>query len=152
MCNISALRVCCTLWTRKQTIHELQAARRHLESDRSQLVYIPSSTRFGRSFVYVRTSSCLVVAILISDYQKLLIRGEQGIFAVAKEWRCTWPFKVTLLSAPVSRELPFCKTTPPRQQLISPMLFAYRKVAKRTLFYMVFALERYMNRSSFPLQ
>ena len=45
----------------------------------------PNSTTFGRSFVYLRTSSCLVVAILISDYQKLLIISKQGIFAVAKQ-------------------------------------------------------------------
>ena len=69
----------------KQTIHEPQAARKHWESDGSQLLCIPSSTRFGRSFVYLRTSCCLVVAILISDYQKLPIAGKQGIFAVAKQ-------------------------------------------------------------------
>ena len=32
----------------------------------------------------LRMSSCLVVAIIISDYQKLLITGKQGIFVVAK--------------------------------------------------------------------
>ena len=42
---------------------------------------------------------------------------------------CT--FKVTLLSAPVSSELPFCKTTLLRKQLISPILFGRSKIGKR---------------------
>ena len=41
------------------------------------------------------------------------------------------PFKVTLLSAPVSSELPFCKTTVLRKQLISPILFGRSKIGKK---------------------
>ena len=38
-------------------------------------------------------------------------------------------YKLTLLSAPVSSELPFCKTTLPRKELlvISPILFSLSK-------------------------
>ena len=39
--------------------------------------------------------------------------------------------KITLLSAPVSRELPFCKTTLPRKHLISPILFGQSKIGKK---------------------
>ena len=39
--------------------------------------------------------------------------------------------KVTLLSAPVSSELPFCKTTVLRKQLISPILFGRSKIGKK---------------------
>ena len=39
--------------------------------------------------------------------------------------------KVTLLSAPVSSELPFCKTTLLRKQLISPILFVRSKIGKK---------------------
>ena len=42
-------------------------------------------------------------------------------------WFC---IKVTLLSAPVSSELPFCKTTLLRKQLISPILFGRSKIGK----------------------
>ena len=38
---------------------------------------------------------------------------------------------VTLLSAPVSSELPFCKTTLLRKQLISPILFGRSKIGKK---------------------
>ena len=72
---------------------KLEAARKHWESDGSQLLKIPSSTRFERSFVYLRTSSWLVFATLISYYQKSPIIGKQGIFAVAKRWRCTGSFE-----------------------------------------------------------
>ena len=40
-------------------------------------------------------------------------------------------FKVTLLSAPVSSELPFCKTTLLRKQLISPIIFGRSKIDKK---------------------
>ena len=92
----AALVLCgrAVLSERVKTIHELQAARKHWENDDSQLVWIPSSTRFGRSFVYLGTSSCFVVDILVSDYQKLPITGKQGTFAVAKQWRCTGPFNL----------------------------------------------------------
>ena len=43
-------------------------------------------------------------------------------------------FKVTLLSAPVSSELPFCKTTLLRKQLISPILFGRSKIGKKDIF------------------
>ena len=41
--------------------------------------------------------------------------------------------KVTLLSAPVSSELPFCKTTLLRKQLISPILFGRSKIGKKDI-------------------
>ena len=40
-------------------------------------------------------------------------------------------FKVTLLSAPVSSELPFCKTTLLRKQLTSPILFGRSKIGEK---------------------
>ena len=42
-----------------------------------------------------------------------------------------YPLKITLLSAPVSSELPFCKTTLFRKQLISPILFGRSKIGKK---------------------
>ena len=42
-------------------------------------------------------------------------------------------FKVTLLSAPVSSELPFCKTTLLRKQLISPILLGQSKIGKKDI-------------------
>ena len=59
----------------------------------AKLLLIPSSSRFGRSLVYLRTNSYLVVAITISDYQKLPVTGKQGLFGVAKQRRCAKPFK-----------------------------------------------------------
>ena len=41
--------------------------------------------------------------------------------------------KVTLLSAPVSSELPFCKTTLLRKLLISPILFDRSKIGKKDI-------------------
>ena len=41
--------------------------------------------------------------------------------------------KVTLLSAPVSSELPFCKTTLLRKLLISPILFGRSKIGKKDI-------------------
>ena len=52
-------------------------------------------------------------------------------------------FKVTLLFAQVSSELPFCKTTLLRKQLLSPILLGRPKSVKRTLFYIVLAIEGY---------
>ena len=53
---------------------------------------------------------------------------------------------VALFSPPVSRELPFCETILLRKQLISPILFGLSKSGKRTLFYIVLTIERYINR------
>ena len=53
--------------------------------------------------------------------------------------------KVTLLSAPVSSELPFCKTTLLRKQLISPILFGRSKIGKKDIVLHGLAIERYAN-------
>ena len=45
--------------------------------------------------------------------------------------RDTREFKVTLLSAPVNSELPFCNITLLRKQLISPILFGRSKIRKK---------------------
>ena len=54
------------------------------EASDDNKLWISFSTRFVRSFVYLRMNSCLVVGILISDYQKLHITAKQGILAIAK--------------------------------------------------------------------
>ena len=50
-------------------------------------------------------------------------------------WICllVGALKVTLLSALVSSELPFCKTTLLRKQLISPLLFGRSKIGKKDI-------------------
>ena len=68
-------------------------------------------------------------------------------FADTQFFPAECPFEVTLLSAPVSSELPFCNTTLFRKQLISPMLLRRSKIGKRTLFYIVLAIKRYANRN-----
>ena len=54
-------------------------------------------------------------------------RRKTELAALRKEQQ----LKVTLLSAPVSSELPFCETDLLRKQLISPMLFGLWKRGKK---------------------
>ena len=61
----------------------------------------------------------LVVAILIWDYQKLPITGKQGIFEVAKQWRCTGSFNVWLLKRNTSS-----KNWLPIQMLLTSTMIA----------------------------
>ena len=70
--------------------------------------------------------SCLAIQFLCNPFiNTIFYQSKKNTSMILQD------IKVTLLSAAVGSELPFCKTTLLRKQLISPILFVRSKIGKK---------------------
>ena len=113
----------------------------------SHVIWIEEKFEFDDFHTYFSDHSDCSLGTLAIAMPLLLARMQMNHLPALghSKNRIDWPkLKVTLLSAPVSSELPFCKTTLLRNQLISPILFGLSKSGEKDV---VLAIERCINRN-----